>query len=258
MRRQTHWKEILLVKGKNKSGTTLVEMIVTLMLIGIMLSMATASLASASRVFIQVQKTQYAQSILDTVMTELRTKTADAVTYVKIYENGKKIAGNYGKNKGNAIEFMNSDSYIELVTTDAESSEVRIYDSDLKDTGVKETMNSGQLYTRYYTVATNEQDTINYSYKPPATTGNYLVARAITASYGEGFYMNNYVRITYSVPEGTKAGDEISSVNATVALYSDESYSEASKVAEDTEPLYFRNPVKYKTDQTARAIDIKK
>lgn len=54
-----------LPKEKRKSGTTLVEMIVTLMLISIMMVMAVASLSSASRIFVRIQKTQYAQSILD-------------------------------------------------------------------------------------------------------------------------------------------------------------------------------------------------
>ena len=49
----------------------MVEMMVTLLLISIMMTMAVSSLSSASHIFMQV-KTQYAQSILDTVMTELR------------------------------------------------------------------------------------------------------------------------------------------------------------------------------------------
>lgn len=74
-----------------KKGTTMAEMLVTLLLIMIMTGMAASSLAAASRIFIRVQKTQYAQSILDTVMTELRTITKNAGSYVKIYENGKNI-----------------------------------------------------------------------------------------------------------------------------------------------------------------------
>lgn len=236
---------------KDKSGTTLVEMLVTLLLIGIMLSMAAGTLSSAAKVFLRVQKTQYAQSILDTVMTELRTVSSDAVEYVKIYEKGTDIAEKGGNISGKAIEFMNSDSYVELVTTEVDpyDSTVILYDSDMQQTTTKEKMNAGQIYTRYYTTETaaTPSSGATYIYSP----GTYLVARAIEAAYGEGFYMGNYVKVTYSVPEGTKDGDSISSVNATVALYSDKEYTEANKVAEDTEVLYFRNPVKFRMGKTA-------
>lgn len=235
----------------DKSGTTLVEMLVTLLLIGIMLSMAAATLSSAAKVFLRVQKTQYAQSILDTVMTELRTVSSDAVEYVKIYEKGTDIAEKGGNISGNAIEFMNSDSYVELVTTEVDpyDSTVTLYDSDMQQTTTKEKMNAGQIYTRYYTTETAATPSSGATYIYSA--GTYLVARAIEAAYGEGFYMGNYVKVTYSVPEGTKDGDSISSVNATVALYSDKECTEANKLAEDTEVLYFRNPVKFRMGKTA-------
>lgn len=236
---------------KDKSGTTLVEMLVTLLLIGIMLSMAAGTLSSAAKVFLRVQKTQYAQSILDTVMTELRTVSSDAVEYVKIYEKGTDIAEKGGNISGKAIEFMNSDSYVELVTTEVDpyDSTVTLYDSDMQQTTTKEKMNAGQIYTRYYTTETAATPSSGATYIYSA--GTYLVARAIEAAYGEGFYMGNYVKVTYSVPEGTKDGDSISSVNATVALYSDKECTEANKVAEDTEVLYFRNPVKFRMGKTA-------
>ena len=41
-----------------KKGTTMAEMLVTLLLIMIMTGMAASSLAAASRIFIRVQKTQ--------------------------------------------------------------------------------------------------------------------------------------------------------------------------------------------------------
>ena len=108
-------------------------------------------------------------------------------------------------------------------------------------------MNPGQIYTRYYTTETSDATGVTYIY----SAGTYLVARAMEAAYGSGFYMGNYVKITYSVPDGTQDGDLIESVNATVALYSDKECTEANKVAEDTEPLYFRNPVKFRTGTTA-------
>ena len=43
---------------RKKQGTTMVEMMVTLLLISIMMTMAVSSLSSASHIFMQVQKTQ--------------------------------------------------------------------------------------------------------------------------------------------------------------------------------------------------------
>ena len=43
---------------RNRNGTTLVEMLVTLTLITMMMGMATATLASVSRVFLRTQKLQ--------------------------------------------------------------------------------------------------------------------------------------------------------------------------------------------------------
>ena len=103
---------------RKKQGTTMVEMMVTLLLISIMMTMAVSSLSSASHIFMQVQKTQYAQSILDTVMTELRAITKNASSYIKIYENAKNIANSTGNCDGNAIEFINEEGYAVLVSTD--------------------------------------------------------------------------------------------------------------------------------------------
>lgn len=67
----------------------MVEMMVTLLLISIMMTMAVSSLSSASHIFMQVQKTQYAQSILDTVMTELRAITKNASSYIFLALKGR-------------------------------------------------------------------------------------------------------------------------------------------------------------------------
>lgn len=92
---------------QKKEGTTLVETMVCLLLISIMLAMAASALSAASRIFVRVQRMQYAQSILDTAMTELRTITQNASGYVKIYdipadsvEKSENITGNITKSTG--------------------------------------------------------------------------------------------------------------------------------------------------------------
>ena len=67
-----------------KDGTTLVETIVTMLLISIMFAMAATALSSAAKMFVREQRLQYAQSILDTTMTELRGIVENTDGYIKI------------------------------------------------------------------------------------------------------------------------------------------------------------------------------
>lgn len=227
---------------REKKGTTMVEMLVTLLLITIMMAMAASSLSSASRIFVRVQKTQYAQSILDTVMTELRTITKNAGSYVKIYENAKNIADTTGNFEGNAIEFINEEGYVVLVSTDG-CLATNLYIGE-DQVGTASAVEEGQLLTRYYTRASSTQ---TYPYQKE----NAPAARAVATVYGKGFYMGNYLRIEYSFPDGTAAGDKTEYIIANVALYSDAAYQ--NMVAQDSEILEFRHPVTCSTAVTAVA-----
>ena len=102
---------------KNRQGTTLVEMLVTLTLITIMVGMAATTLSAAFKIFLRVQKEQYAQSVLDTTMTELRSLTKEATQYVKIYANDASPEGQWGADSGPVLEYVNTDGYAVLVST---------------------------------------------------------------------------------------------------------------------------------------------
>ena len=225
---------------KDRKGTTLVETMVTLFLISILMAMAASALSSASRIFVRIQKTQYAQSVLDTTMTELRTLTKDATGYVKLYERTTAMDEQYGgskgtNTKGNAIEFMTPEGFVELVSANG-CSETEIHIGD-KVTGTADAVETGQLLTRYYFRNSN--------------TGQYIftqngkpVARAT-----KGFYMGNYVEVEYSYPANVSDGSKISSITAKVTVYSE--YDKATKslknvMATDTEVLEFRNPITVK------------
>jgi type II secretory pathway pseudopilin PulG len=228
---------------KDRKGTTLVETMVTLFLISILMAMAASALSSASRIFVRIQKTQYAQSVLDTTMTELRTITKDATGYVKLYERTTAMDEQYGgskgtNTKGNAIEFMTPEGFVELVSANGWS-EIHIGD---KVTGTADAVETGQLLTRYYFRNSN--------------TGQYIftqngkpVARAVANVFAKGFYMGNYVEVEYSYPANVSDGSKISSITAKVTVYSE--YDKATKslknvMATDTEVLEFRNPITVK------------
>lgn len=107
---------------KKRDGTTLVETIVTMLLISIMFAMAATALSSAAKVFVREQRLQYAQSILDTTMTELRGIVENADGYIKIYDverkKNQKITDKTGNNSGNILEFINGDGYAVLISAD--------------------------------------------------------------------------------------------------------------------------------------------
>lgn len=232
MKKLSFYAEKVRRKLREKRGTTLVETIVTLLLISIMMAMAASALSSAAKIFVREQKTQFAQSILDTAMTELRGLTSDANGYIKIYAkndtNPGKITDMTGNNSGNILEFINEDGYVVLVSTDGcDATTLKIGG---QDSGQSEAVASGQLLTRYYFYNNGK-----FQYSENGTP----VARAVATVFGKGFYMGNYLDVTWAFPDGIKAGDEVTQITATVTLYSDKERTQA--VTSDTEILQFRH-----------------
>ena len=226
-------------KDRRKAGTTLVETMVTLLLIMILLTMAAGSLSSAFRIFLKIQKTQYAQSVLDTAMTELRTLTANASGYVKIYADGNEITDKEGidTGTGTALEFLNEEGYAVLLSTDGcKATDIYITGSR---TGEVEAVEQGQLLVRYYFPTSGKYVT---------EKGSTPVARAVTTAFGSGFYMGDYLEITYSFPAEITSG-KVSSVTATLKLYADAEHTE--ELASDTEILSFRRELTKKSTVTA-------
>lgn len=235
-----HWKKHLC----NKKGTTLVETMVSLLLITVLLAMAAGALSSAFRIFLRIQKTQYAQSVLDTAMTELRTQTKDATVYVKIYGSGNEVADREGTDSGAALEFMNKEGYVVLLTTDG-CEQTGLYITG-KLTGTAEQVGSGELLARYY--FPQGGITAGYTY----AKGQTPVARAVAAVFGKGFYMGNYLEVTYSFPDGVAEGATVDGITATLKLYADEAHT--IELASDTELLSFRHRVVRKDAVTAKKV----
>lgn len=235
-----HWKKHLY----NKKGATLVETMVSLLLITVLLAMAAGALSSAFCIFLRIQKTQYAQSVLDTAMTELRTQTKDATVYVKIYGSGNKVADQAGTVSGSALEFMNKEGYVVLLTTDG-CEQTSLYITD-KLTGTAEQVGSGELLARYY--FPQGGITAGYTY----AKGQTPVARAVAAVFGKGFYMGNYLEVTYSFPDSVADGATVDGITATLKLYADEAHTK--ELASDTELLSFRHRVARRNAVTAKTV----
>ena len=247
---------------QKRDGTTLVEMIVTLLLISIMLAMATASLSSATRIFIRMQKLQQAQIVTDNIMTELQAIAREATGYVKIYEDGEHIVEKKKKNSGQAIEFFNTKDYEVLVSTQGcEKTDIMINE---EKNGESEAVKSGRLLTRYYRYFNEDSDGNANNPNQPAKryyyeTNNHPVARAVAPVFGDGYYMGNYLKVTYEFPkkivngseEDTQQNDRIKSVTATVSLCSDEACQNV--IATQTGILEFRYKVVRWNDKTAES-----
>lgn len=229
---------------KKRDGTTMVETIVSMLLISSMLAMAASALSSAAKIFVREQKLQYAQSILDTAMTELRGLTKNASGYIKIYadsdRNSQEITDMTGNSAGNILEFINEDGYAVLVSTDG-CSATRLLIGN-QDAGMADAVDSGELLTRYYFYNNGK-----YQY----VVDGAPTARAVATVFGKGFYMGNYLDVIWTFPDGITDGSAVDQITATVTVYSDQEKTKA--LASDTEILQFRHALVRKDGVTAVA-----
>lgn len=229
-----------------KAGTTLVEMVVTLLVFGIMMTMAVGILSPAAKIFLRMQKLQYARLILDNTVQELRGRTREAVEYVKIYDTcsaDTDLTGKMGTGEGKALEFMNTDGYVVLLSTEG-CPETDIYLGTEKIEEVKSAdVETGRLLERYFVRSGDAE----YSYKKDGA----FIARAYNKTFADRYYMGNYLDITFSYPSsGPPAADEtVRYLEADVRLYSDAEKNEL--VVQDKVVLDFRYEVKRKDEKTA-------
>ena len=270
-------------KHKARAGSTLVEMMVTLLVFGILMSMVVAVLHPAAKIFIRMQKFQYAQVILDNTIQELRGIALEASGngYVKIYRECELTAtGNFtdltsdspngngiGDDKGRALEFINLDDYVLLLSVDGSPS-TKIY-MGTTEIGEEERIEAGRLLTRYYA---RESGNTYYLRENIGGTGIAYVARAVAPVFADGhqkdgstgplsgYYMGNYLGLEFSFPdeykEETDAGEVLhryySYVNVKVSLYSDPERKPEHLVVEDTASLDFRYPIERLDAVTAK------
>lgn len=229
---------------KHKSGATLVEMIVTLLLLSILMTMTAAIISPASRMFARLRKLQFAQMVLDNTAEELQAQTRGAVDYVKIYEKAETAANLIdaeGVSSGAALEFVNTDSYVELISFQGVPETVLVRGD--QETGKSEAMETGRLITRYYW----QQPDGSYHY----TTDGRTTARAVQNVFTDGYYMDTWLALTFSYPAGVEDGDELTYLTANLALYSDEAQTEL--ILEDSITLDFRYRLVRQDEATATA-----
>lgn len=249
---------------KGRAGTTLVEMVVTMLLMVIILAMIVGILSPAAKIFIRMQKLQYAQLILDNTAQELRSMAAEATEYVKIHRMGggtDVIAGMKGYDDGPILEFINPEGYAVLISAEgsvkdpAKNPEERCEATDilLGETKINtaDAVQTGRLFARYYNTYNTESGTKEYIYRK----GGRLVARALSKTFADGYYMGNYLQITFSFPENIVNGNEVTYITAKLCLYNNSDRLPEHLVAQEEVILDFRYKVKRNDLKTARDGD---
>lgn len=275
-------KRLQSLRRKVRAGTTLVEMVVTLLVFSILMSMVVAVLHPAAKTFIRMQKLQYAQIILDNTIRELQGITLEASGngYVKIYREcrlnigtggatdltGDSSSGEgLGYNEGKALEFINLDNYVMLLSVDG-IPPTDIYMGTTR-IGEEEGIEKGRLAVRYYAYNNN-----TFDYKETIGNTTTYVARAVTPVFADGYnkngssgpvsgyYMGNYLGLEFSFPEPCR--EEIDSegiehkyydyVNVKVSLYNNPKRESEHLVVEDTAVLDFRYPIERRDTVTAK------
>lgn len=200
---------------ESRAGTTLVELVVSMLILGIILNMIVGILSPAAKLFLRMERLQRAEVILDNTVLELYAIAENASGYVKIYDTtGSDPAGLSGADSGNLLEFVYQETYTALVSADG-CPETRIVmgsGSELAEPA--EAVAAGRLLTRYYVTKSG-------TYCCRDASGP--IARAVANVFPDGYYMGNElaVRFYYSDSGGTVPadGDEVTRIFADVSLY---------------------------------------
>lgn len=238
---------------KRKEGMTLVETVVSMLLIMIMLTMVVAVVSPAFKVFIRMQRLQFAQMVLDNVEEDIKAELRNATTYVKIYdkdsEDGTGIIDTAGVNKGEVLEYVNTQGYIVLVSANG-CAETDIYRGTTKS-GQYAPVSSGQLLYRYYlNTKSIEGQRATYNY----TMDGKPSARAATTAFGSGYYMGNYLKIEFAFSDETcNNGDTINDIKVSAYLYDSSEMKDEDLVTQEDFFVDFRYKVVRGDGKTAVA-----
>lgn len=228
---------------RSRRGLTLVELLVSMALLGLALTLFAATLSPAARSFQRLETLNDAQIVADDLLETVRSQLEDARGYVKCYDSGQNLAGKEGAATGTAIEFVDPSGYVAVLNADG-CPETTLRRVSSEDGGTMETstaakIDPGYLAVRYYKNDSNQK----YTYQ---TGHDQYVARAMTALYGRGFYVGLYAGLEFSLEP---AAGSAKTVTVTVSLYRDAERTD--RVFSDQLVVDLRQTPPVKTDRTA-------
>ena len=224
---------------KGRAGVTLVELIVSVMLLVLAIGMFAAALPAATHSVRRLEDLNNAQLVAENLLETLRGKLETAEGYVKCYADGAAIADTTGVTDGAAIEFRQENGYTALISADGcDATELRRVTSGEAGT-TTDPVDPGYLLERYY-------------YSPDSTyvfsEGATPIARALTTSYSEGAYMGFKAQTDFSLH--LTAGGAAEAVTVTVTIYRDDP---ADPVLTDSAVIDLRYKPAYRSDVTAES-----
>lgn len=228
---------------RSRRGLTLVELLVSMALLGLALTLFAATLSPAARSFQRLETLNDAQIVADDLLETVRSQLEDARGYVKCYDSGQNLAEKEGTDEGSAIEFVDPNGYVAVLSADG-CPETTLRRVSSEDGGTVETstaaeIDPGYLAVRYYKNDSNQQ----YTYQ---TGPDRYVARAMTALYGRGFYVGLYAGLNFSLEP---AAGRAKTVTVTVSLYRDAARTD--RVFSDQLIVDLRQTPPVKTGDTA-------
>lgn len=233
------------LRKNRKSGISLAETMVTLLVLGIIMAMMVGILSPAAKIYMRIQKLLFAQVILDNTIQELQGMTRTAAGYIKIYENcgeTDSIADQTGMPGGQGLEFVNEDGYVTLISAEGCPGTGIYRGSQLFDTVNPGDIPKGRLFARYYVREKDEK----YHYED---SSGQPIARAVNHVFTDRYYMGNYLEITFSYPPGTSPDGQVEYLEAEVGLYADE--EKTKLVVKESVALDLRYRVKRQDRVTA-------
>lgn len=232
-----------------RAGATLVELVVSMLIFGIMMVMVVGVLSPAAKLFLRMESLQRARVILDNTVQELCSMADEATGYVKIYpvEAGD-VTGMNGADSGYMLEFVSPEGYTALVSAGGCDATVILVGD--KEIHVGEAVDDGRLLKRYYTRQPSAGAADQYYWKNDA---GEPVARAMTAVFTDRYYMGNKLEVKFSFPSGIGAGSAVPGLEAEVAIYRQDASGNKETVAAEKVTLNFRYEVERRDGPTAAA-----
>lgn len=224
---------------KGRAGVTLVELIVSALLLVLVIGMFAAALPAAARSVRRLEDLNNAQLVAENLLETLRGKLETAEGYVKCYADGTSIADTTGVTEGAAIEFRQESGYTALISADGcDATELRRVTSG--ETGTTtDPVDPGYLLERYYYSPDNTY-VFSENGKP--------IARALATSYSEGAYMGFKAAVDFSLH--LTASGAADAVTATVTIYRE---TAAEPVLTDSAVIDLRYQPVYRPDVTAES-----
>ena len=223
------------VNAKTEDGKTVpfYRFVVGAGLLCLVIGIFSASLRPAAEVSRRTQELNSAELIADDLLETVRSKVETATDYIKCYDSGTDVTNKTGSSEGSAIEFgyETEQRYnaAELLTADG-CGPTKIVIAD-KDSGEQPRVEKGYLVERYYKDGYSQD-----------ADGN-PIARAMTKTYAEGFYMGLRAGLHFKIDEAKHT------VTATVTIYRDKDLTD--KIYSDSLIIDLRYDIPVKTEVTA-------